>query len=306
MPIANGSAATVADLVAVVVDHLTDNGWSDMGNVGGFKCLRAPGSLAGHEFFFWLREYSNPTANAYGFEMRASTAFNAGLPIAAQANISPLTFFNLWNVGAMDYWIYSNARRVIVIAKCATVYISMYAGALLPLATPAEMPKPFYISGSYNQQAPYNVVNSASRFIADPGVNSAYVMDSNTLAWLSVGNHGANPNADVSPLITSLKDGYVWPMQTTVTQLSVNSPEWSNVGLKNMRPALDAPVAPVIPCYVMSKSKRRIMGIMDGVVAVPGFGRVSGQILTEGGINYRAFQNMSRVTGRDFMAIKEV
>lgn len=297
-----GNVANQAALLAELIDFLGDIGWTDMGTLDGFRCFRAPGAVAGGEFFFYFRLIESSGANVYALEMRGANGFDVSAPLAAQRLISPSTFLNVWQ-NAMAFRFYGNNRRVIIVARCSTLYISAYAGCLLPFALPEERPRPFYIGGSYHQAAPYNVVNTTSRFIADPGYRSAFFLNATETAWQPCANHERN-NSDVYYIPSQNFEGYTWPFRPRL--IENENPDWLPNNLLNMRPTLDGGSMPNWAVHVIDAIGGRVMGVMDGVFAAPGFNRASDQMLTEGGDDYRLIQNIGRVSGRDFMAIREI
>lgn len=83
------------------------------------------------------------TARSYDKEKDLNTQFTATNFQNGRSVIS------LW-ANPIPYWFVANGRRFIVIAKIAHRYMSMYCGFFLPLATDEEYTYPLYIGGSHN------------------------------------------------------------------------------------------------------------------------------------------------------------
>lgn len=304
MAVITGNTVGNIAILDAFVAAVNINGWVGLGESSdGYKCLRAPGALAGHEFFLYVRTVTNVATSVYSIEIRGAAGFDATLPVAAQRLISPPVFVNLWQ-NAINYWFYISNRRAIIVTKCNTVYGSAYVGLLLPFAFPTEYPKPFCVAGNYQKADAYNIPNSAYRSIADPGVKSSYYLNASETGWIDIANHGDGNNADFNPLGQAELRAYTWPARTR--SFDIYSPYgWSDIGFLNMRPTLDSGM-PNFATHIVNAATGKFVGVMDGVYNSPGYNRASEQLLTEGGSNYRLFQNMHRVSGRNFMSIKEV
>lgn len=312
-----GTAVGHIDLLEKVRAYLVDEvGWTELSYDGTPSpspgdstdnvslSLRAPATITGQEFFLNVYTEYDLTDGAYGWRMSAATDWEDGVADATQEMASPFSYFNTWQ-NSMDYWIYANERRVIVIAKVNTSYISMYAGLFLPFAQPNEYLKPFCLIGNSNQLEPYNTNNSGNQFIANPGYQAAWVLNLNGDNWLDFSNQGRVDNADVA--VTVLPEGTIWPHRALTQRGTSSSPsnyDWNYFGFFRLRPnALGE--SPQFLCHLMSQLEEHMMGTLDGVYATAGFGRTSEQELTLGPRTYRVFQNIFRTTPRDYMSIEE-
>lgn len=311
----SGTAAHHNDLLHRLVDWLVNTvGWTELDYSGvpspdgatllADVALRAPGATAGNEYFLFINTSFNVGAGSYGWTFRAAVDYDADLIPANQENPSPEVFFNLWE-NPIDYWFYANGRRVIVVAKCNTSYISMYAGLFLPFALPSEYPRPFLVGGNYNSLQPYDLSNSRNRFIADPGSFTMFYLNRDANEWKAVSNHDSS-GANVSP--TVLGNAIMWPhrglRQTASADATSDTESWNQQGLSQMRP-LDNGEIPMFKCHILSYGELKAVGALDGVYSVPGFGKTSEQVLSFSPRQFRVFQNIFRTTSRDFMSIEE-
>lgn len=262
--------------------------------------LRAPGAMAGAEFYLALTTAQNTGEDAYGMRLNSFLEYNPDVPVSGQPLVSPSVWLNTWQ-NAIKYWFYASDRRVIVVAKVNTSYVSMYAGLILPFALPSEFPRPFALIGNYPILAPYNNANTRNRMIADPGQGAAVFLNRDENLWRDFGNH-INGTTDTS--VVGNPGALVWPGRAYSGGLTDSDTSWDKFGFLNMRPTLDGQ-APSMACHIFDVTDKIALGVLDGVYHTSGFNKTSEQAITAGGRDYRMFQNVMRTTGRDFMAILE-
>lgn len=300
-----GTATSHTDLLDQIHDWAVDCGWTSIAHTAGVSAVvRAPGDSVGNEYFLFLSISENAGAGAYAIRMRGGTQYDSSLSFSGQIGVSPAVFFNVWN-NAMDYFFYGNVRNIKVVARVNVSYVSMYAGLFLPFALPTlEYIKPFYIGANGNQLAPHDVGNSRNRFIADPGIGSAYFLDFAGSTWLNIYNSTDTTNAYFSPVPT---DAIMWPHRSLLAQRgTANSlDDWAEYGFLKLRPNKNGEM-PSFPCHLVGFQTKAMIGVLEGVYSVGGFGKVSEQLQTIDGRDFRLFQNIFRTTPRDFMAIEEV
>lgn len=104
------------------------------------------------KFYFGIQSYEDPGSSVYGWDLKGFTGFDDGSPVgsvlfADQPDASPSAYVPLAN-SSMDYWIWANERRVIMVIKTGTSYQWLYAGFMSPFATESEYPYPMVIMGS--------------------------------------------------------------------------------------------------------------------------------------------------------------
>lgn len=312
-----GTAAGYIDLLEKVRNYLVNTaGWTQLEYDGTPSpspgddtdivqlSLRAPGAITGQEYFINFKTEFDLSDGSYGWRMSAATDYEAAVDDITQQMASPFVYFNTWQ-NTITYWLYANERRFILVAKCNTSYISMYAGLFLPFALPTEYLKPFMLIGNSNQLEPYNTNNAGNQFIANPGFGSCYVLNLNGDDWMQFNNGARSAGQDVN--IATETDGVIWPHRS-LSQLgtgnSFNDDDWNHYGFFRVRPNLQGE-SPQFLCQVMSSLENHMMGTLDGVYATAGFGRTSEQELTLGPRSYRVFQNIFRTTPRDFMSVEE-
>ena len=267
--------------------------------------IRGPGAITGQEFFLNITTESRTTDDSYGWRMSAATDYEEGVEDAAQLMATPFVYFNTWQ-NTIDYWLYANDRRFILVAKCNTSYISMYAGLFLPYALPNEYLKPFALIGNSDRLEPYNVNDAGNQMIANPPEGGSYVLNLTGNDWLSICNQGRQVNSDIAP--PANREGVVWPHRALGSSLGgTNSRSWNWHGWNRIRPNLQGE-SPQFLCQLMCHTENHLLGALDGVYSIAGFGRTSEQLLSFGSPSrsYRVFQNIFRTTPRDFMSIEEI
>lgn len=309
MAFTTGSASNHNDLLDKLRLYLVAQGWTVNSYTPGvaatdvaFLAVTGPGSVGSEQPKVSIQTAFNTGANAYGWALGAYPQYDSGLPFSQQILNSPLTYYLLWD-GPMNYWFYVNNRRFIVVAKIGTHYMSLYAGFFLPYSLPAEYPFPYYIGASYVSLQPYNLNNSGVRSCADPGLNAAFFMRRAGADWAAFGN--CENTFNVLDSYAAREDAIMWPYRNFSIEGRIESTTdiaWSY--FQRMRPLANGRM-PLWQCTIMDARDRTIQGILDGVFATSGFGRVPEQTVTVGLQNYRLFIAASKDTPKHYFAIEE-
>jgi hypothetical protein len=214
MAVETGTASGWLDLLDKLVTFAVANGWVveksvtvTAGQVEE-RYLRGPGSLDTAPVHVNIRTGATPVEGIYWWKVYGAIAFDTGFEIAGQPGASPGTNLILWQ-NNIDYWFYINDRRLIVIAKVAASYFSLYAGFFLPFANPIEYPYPLFIAATDDDPPRiYTTANSGFRSFADPGEDCAHIRTPGG-QWVDVFNHGDYSTVDA---YKNHEQGYyVWP-----------------------------------------------------------------------------------------------
>ena len=266
--------------------------------------LRGDGTGADGRVFINIKTELDSVNGYYGWAIYGATDYDSGSGITAQPGVIGPSYFNTWD-SSIDYWFYANDRRFIIVAQVSTSYVSMYAGFGLPFALPSEHQFPLFICGNYGTLDAYNSNNSRNRFIIDPGEISAFYKTRNN-ANRTFGNHASSTTA--IHLTSTSREIMLWPMRTgrysTVGDDATQSNDWSRGGFTQMKLNFNDETM-LFQTMIIDQADSVVMGL-DGVYAICGDSRTSEQTVTNGGRTFRLFQNISRNTARDFMAIEEV
>jgi len=315
-----GTATDYLDLLDKLRLYLVAQGWTQLNFTGGDTLhIRGDGAGAGREVYLEIRAVADAPSGYYAWRAKGATAYVSGAAEGLQPGSFSTTdaYFNLSN-GTIDYWFFVNDRRVIVVAKIGSVYVSAHYGFFLPFATPEQYPFPLYVAGNYGLLETPNEANSANRFFIDPGGSlttrrSAYMRDPSGL-WQSVVNQvysGANDN--------SLQTGqgpscFVYPAQMGEVGTSASYLGWT-IGASINGAAGGGSQDSFVPTaqnehalWPVSLHSRAgpPYGSLDGVYMIFGTGLSSEQLITIGSREFMVFQNIGRSSSNDFMAVERI
>lgn len=319
MAFTTGTATDYIDLAAKLRTFLMANGWSSLaytpGNVttGGMSMsLRGPGAAADKQVFVNLRSQHDNTTQSYAWQVTGAIDYNAALAWGNQTGESPLnTYFSLWK-NTISYWFYVNDRRFVVIAKCNTVYLSLYAGFVLPWAFPAEYPFPLLISGSDEVLRPYNSIFNDHSMCCDPGGQAGKFRHQSGV-WKQFYNRQVTTTDDDRQYSSQQSNEYcIYPysigsMRTSATAYR-NWVYFDNgyaSCINSMVPTAQGERM-LIPVQIMTNVEPAGIGPLDGFYFPMGNGLTPEQTAVMGGRTFRFFPNIHRIQGRHFFAIEEV
>lgn len=327
MAFTSGTATDYQDLLNKLRLYLVAQGWTQLawtqaGSLTGLSELkmRAPGAGAGREVFINIRTWSDAINGIYSWEARAACGYSAAASWGTQLGESPNNVsFNLWQ-NSTPYWFYVNDRRVIVVAKTGTNYVSFHAGFFLPWGTPAQYPFPLYIAGDYHRNVAFSHNNSARRHCFDPGNHNdaqpgAWVRTPAS-SWYPFYNHIDSTQNNYHQGPSKGPRGFVWPFGSGRgvgnSGGQYNTSTW-NGGWGNNDFAwagdLMVPTQQNERCLMpimLCPGDQAPLGVIDGAYAVGGPNLAPEQLITIGGRNFRAFQNVQRNSPDDFYCIEEI
>ena len=232
---------------------------------------------------------------AYNWEIRGATGYAGGSSFNTQPNVNPKTGTAVPTLTlsaiTTQYWFVISNRRFIVIAKTASVYPSLYAGLILPYATPSEYSYPLYISTSAsdtemqytNTTTGANTQGIAARTsgIGRPVEGASYLLNPNN-TWFK------------PTLSAQNRPDNMWPVVNG--SLGVNIQALSPDGNYTLTPIT----------LFTSTLGGVIWGELDGVYFTQGENNASENTLTISAEPYACFQNHWQITRVNFFAIKMV
>lgn len=296
---AGGTAFVATDAFTFVVCPP----WTSLRRVSGSEMIwQAPGNGGTDQIIVGAKEFHDVGTDYYNWRLGGFTAYNSGAAFnqqpgypggPAQAHSSPV--LTLWN-SSIPYWIIASGRRVILIAKVSTVYVTAYLGFMASYMAPGAFPYPLIVGGNL-------------AFLNDP------VVTSSSWRWSYTGNE----NRDFAiPFPNSMSFDY----QSSL-QLRLSSGSWRGFDVINTetffgqvwpfayidagsfydwRPNLDGgyPLLPV----VLFDATPNVYGELDGVYATSGFSQGAENTITVAGIKYLVVQNVFRNTKADFFAVR--
>lgn len=298
----------------------TVDAWNDNRDSGGDgDCelfIHGPGTSGVDEIYTWIDTVSSIGSDYYNWRLAGMTGYADGVDISLQPGVTQgrlprmLMFKN-----PIPYWFFGNGRRYVVIAKISSVYEMCYMGFCLPYGLPTQFTYPLCIGGAacpsttaaYNR---YSSTDSSHRGFPNPygGTNSPGAIVQGTFdttnyystlkilqgtSWISMKSKSAT---------TLYNDNNIWPYV---------SAEYASGGLydifsRKLRENIDGSY-PVFPCVIMMNNPvNHIMGELQGVYAVPGYGGISAEdTFTVGGDTYIAFPILPNAAANDYFCMKK-
>ena len=278
--------------------------WTSLRRSAGSEMIwQAPGNGGADEIIVGAKTFSDVGTDYYNWRLGGFSAFNSGSPFNqqagylggnAQANPSPV--FTLWN-SSIPYWIVANGRRVIIVAKISTVYVTAYLGFLTPYMAPGVFPYPLVVGGNLCFQYSEPGTTSPNWRWSYGGVE----MRNFPIPETSSLNYDSQ-----SSLQLRLASG-AWRGFCIAASESIHGQVWpyayvDNAGGWDWRPNIDGgyPLLPV----VMLDATPNIFVELEGVFATTGFSQSSENTITIGGIPHLVVQNIFRNTKSDFFAVR--
>jgi len=276
--------------------------------------LEGPGSDPADQIIVGFKTYRNSGANIWGWEMRGYTAFNNVLDWDTMPGVSP-SCYAAFDDASMDIWLYANARRIMAIARIGTSDVLVHLGFIQQFGTRNQYPYPLLITGSTDGTSrSFQTNNFGHSCLPDPCNNGAYIrwVDG---TWQEANNY-ATSNQDRGEARTA--SGYVfWPHRNPVSNADGNASGSAAYNEDTIFETFSTGTAPYIsstgidahalfPCTLANSNA--LIGRVDGVFAVFGFGLVTGDTLTDNSesvpVVYDVFANTWRSEPVDYFAVR--
>lgn len=316
-------ATNYSDLLDKLITFLVGTGvWnlhSDLRGTVGEVVLRGEGLTGTENIYVGIKRYIDAINDIHGWLLQGYTGFTgAGFLNEPGAIGGVIPALPLWN-SSIPYWFFANARRFIVVAKVDTVYVSMYAGHILPYGSPGHWFYPLCIGGS-------NVSNSTAA--SHPRYSdTAFSMCSPFLSNATSGFTTTNSNICIrladgtwlrlyNTVDSFLAPGGTAPADTMTTLHGVFPPiigrgisggfgsGTTTNGYKQCRPN-QAGNYPVIPLRLLNARTPDALGIYDGAYYVPGYGVTAQDVVDDGVDEYIVFNDVFRTNLDSYFAIKK-
>jgi hypothetical protein len=281
--------------------------WTSKRRTSGSEMIwQAPGNGGLDQILVGAKVFSDVGADYYNWRLGGFIAFDTLLPFNQQSGYVggasqslPSPVFNLWN-SSIPYWIVANGRRVIVIAKVSTVYVSCYLGLLNPYMSPGAFPYPLVVGGSMA----WDFGSSASEPVAS-STNWRWSYSGIELSNFAKPKNTALSTQQGSSLRLRLPSG-AWQSfggNGFETQFGRISP-YSNVDPTawDIRTDLDGGYT-LFPAVIWDQTPNQY-GELDGVFDVTGFQQSSENTVTIGGIPHLVVQNVFRTSKSSYFAVK--
>jgi len=254
--------------------------------------------------------YSSEDENSHWIGWQASVDWDGDLPPHNQNGQNPDLVFHLMDANEIEYWIYSNSLRIILVTKSGVGdYCSSYIGFMAAFGQPADYSFPLFVGSTSGDLTQQSITSSGLSMFCDPGNQSAFYRDWEG-AWKEVQNRdytiAAEDDYDTTPVnwvypwhhgdIGASED---WPFQPMGTN-GTNGNHWLDHVVAGPNDEL-----PLITATVIDYDYG-VVGALDGCFAFPGANVVAPeQIVTISLQDYKLFPNRDRRQGHHWMAIRE-
>ena len=255
---------------------------------------KAPGLSGSQAFYVGLQAMGNPTGDAYNLGTGAAVGYVSASLWGSQPGQCPFSAgVLLWNT-SIPYWLVANGQRLACVMQVGTQFEHLYLGAYLPYGTPSEAPYPMFTGGTNSSPfARYSVVGENHRAYWNGNNNGGtYAYGDAALywpdgSWPNVGNVYGPGGGD-----TNYSTNWVFTM-----------PWIASMG-NNCRESADGSTYPIQQAEILATAPtNNVLGALDGIYWVPGFGLTSGDTITVGGNTYLVSQNITRTNNYDYMAM---
>jgi hypothetical protein len=309
MAVEIGTATGYKDLLAKLRTFLTGlavNPWTSLRyTVGGGTnpdelILRAPGLAGTDQIYVGITTFENATADYFNWRLAGFTGYNAALAFGAQPGVMQKVHLTLWN-SPIPYWFVANGRRVIIVAKVSTFYMTGYLGFINQYPSPNQYPYPLIVGGNWAIDPEPALTSVSWRWSNTFFTNTNFPMSTSwdpgggiirantstlrirkpdgTWGFMRAGSNGAYQDLD---------DSTIWPYMA---------------GMANLQANLGADQSPVFP-IILHDNTPEVFGELDGVYATSGQARASEDTITVGADSLLVVQNVMRTGRNTYCAVK--
>lgn len=275
-----------------VLDRWDPN--ADLGGISDALIWHGPGDGT-QAIYAGIRLHENAGSSIWNWKLRGYTGFVGGSDFENQPGTSAEFFTSFWD-NDMVYWIASNARRYIVVAKVSTRYFSLYQGLVLPFGSPNEYPYPLAVFGTKKDEEAWNSSVTKESWcgfsfpMTSGATGNGQIRDINGDWLTALDNNGTTGYVDLWPNGNSMAAGQATPIPAAC--INVNG---------------DYQLLPIMIVKGSSSSSHlggSAYGILDGACYVSGFGNSPETILTIGGTDWVCFQEIANAGVDDFYAVE--
>jgi hypothetical protein len=279
--------------------------WTSLRRVAGSEMIwEAQGNGGLDEIIVGAKTFFDVGTDYYNWRLGGFTAYNAGSPFNQQPGFPglsgqtrPSPVLTLWN-STIPYWIVANGRRVIVVAKISSVYVSCYLGLMTSYMSPGAFPLPLVVGGNLSFLFTEPVSTSPTWRWSYSGVemrNFAIPFAAQLNAQTQSSMLLRLPSGVWQPFCISNAEavfGQVWPYAYV-----------DNAGGWDWRPNLDGGYS-LLPIVLLDNAPN-IYGELDGVYATTGFSQSAENTITPAGSPpHLVVQNVFRNSKSDFFAVR--
>jgi hypothetical protein len=308
---------------------LLDSGGLPVNHYGSEVLLKATGPGGTDAIYTGIRSEYHAGTGWYNLFLNGYTGFNVletswfkqpgalphfGSPVGVSQLSQPM--IPLWNQ-PMPYWFAANGRSFRMGAKVSTSFVGGYLGWILPYATPSQYPYPLAIGGS---MVPHSTSRGTPwRFSFNSQLNSVFTIPacgsspatatesvSTSLylrlpdgQWGFVGNRygsAADPDAITNMERDQGQRRGLWPT-------SFRNRPGSSSSRRDFRECLGGGYITEPLIIHQRLPQPAVLGELEGVFCVSGFGNASENTFTLGGVDHVVLQNIARTEAHEYWAL---
>ena len=267
--------------------------------------MHGPGSGA-DEIYVGARTYRSVGLDYYNWSLQGFTGYSALNDFDDQAGAISNTLkpgVKLWD-SSIPYWFVGNGRRIMGVAKVSNTYQAFYLGWFLPYGLPTEFTYPLTVGGSYSGRD----LTNAGRFSqSDYSGNypDGYYNESSQASSMHVLTNDWNRFGGVE--VTRC----CWPWMsqdagdTKSSEGSASNYRNENGFWYRLQKNFDGsyPMFPATLTYIDPFVS--ILGELEGVMAVPGWGLAPEDVISHDGDTYIVFPtSLDSPENWEFFAMK--
>lgn len=245
--------------------------------------MKAPGLAGADEIFINFFTHYNEDSDYYNMSMAGALGFENLETFDSQPGKGSGVCMALWQF-QIPYWIVADGRRMILVCKISTNYMSWHGGFILPYATPAEYPYPLYIAGPYIQNGAirWSSESHNHRSFFDPYNGYMYTVEG---TWLLIQNKYSSSGNEASP-----GNSNIWPYTENYAINIRQSP---------------GDIYPLLPMVMhTNQNGGNVYGEIAGAFWTPGFANASENVIVVNGTDYVVIQDVYRTSNQDYFALK--
>ena len=264
------------------------------GGIIGFREVR---SAANSWYNFELQGFPNFDTNKDFHDQVGAIphrGFNGASPTSTVDAAPRLTLDN----NLMEFWLSISPRRLLLVARVSTYYMSAYLGRILPLGSNLDYPLPLFVGGNRNIDGIASVGDSKNVWSSTDDGNTAFCITSS--------------NRNGSPQVMQPTGVWSKMIGDAVSGNFTASSIWPyHSGMHNMLANADG-TSPLFPTFVMGPPDNshpedvgEWLGYLEGVYATSHEGLQAESVISIGADEYLAFPNVFRQSVGNFWAIKK-
>lgn len=289
-----GTATNYLDLLSKIRTFCLAQGWTvDRWSGGTELIMHSPDGA-----YIGFQAYAG--TDYYNFLLNGFIGYDAGLTFAAQPGAignTELPRLHLWN-SATPYWLMVDDRRLLLVAKVATVYESCYLGFIDVFGSPGQFPYPLFIGGTstayHGERWSASGVEHAAFFDCayhTENTRGSCLMRFPDGFWRTVANKQLGGAVDLKRV--------VWPWGTT------SSTAYATASPANIRDnAVDGSYVRIPATVLATAPTTNVWGELRGVFFISAFGNGPENTVTIGADTYLVVPNVNRSGNGDSMAVK--